>query len=142
VDKQPRDAVHAQKICSRLRTKNECDFCSYLCLFTMIGYDGNRPEIALGWQARARVEYMVPQCVALQPVAMSNARSSDGPVMQWDCPILLLSWHRNRPLLKSRRESKYSEVSSGVHQGMAYPALVQALKGSIDRHAFGDASKI
>src|SRR5579859_7226902 len=84
--KQSRDAMLAKKICARSRTEDECDFCRYLCLFAPVCHDGDRPEIALGWLASTRVEYVVLQRVVLPPVAMSNAGSCDGPGNQWDRP--------------------------------------------------------
>src|SRR6266568_5167134 len=90
--------------------ENERDFCRYLGLFTTVGHDGDAPQIALGRQTCARVEQVMPQRVALPPVAMSNAGSGDGAVAQRDCPELVPSWHGDRPLLSNRRESQDSEV--------------------------------
>src|SRR6266480_7977929 len=124
VHEQSGNAVLAQKIGSRFRTKNKCDFCRHLCLFATVCHDGDRPQIALRWQTRAWVEYMVAQYVALPPVAMSDARSGNGTVMQWDRPELLLTWDCNQPLLSRGWESPDGEVSSCIYQGRAYAALV------------------
>src|ERR1051326_2728359 len=85
---------------------------------------------------------MMPQPVALPPVAAGDAGGGNGPGKQWDGPHLLLPWHGNRPLFVSRGKSQDGQVASRVDQGGADPVLSQLLKGSIDGHAFGDTSEV
>ena len=72
-------------------------------LLAAVGYDGDRPEIALCWPAGARIEQVVAQGAALSPVAMSDARSGDSSMMQWERPVLFLPRYGDGPLILVRR---------------------------------------
>src|SRR5436309_3114500 len=73
---------------------------------------------------------------------MRNAGSRDGPVAKRDRPEPLLPWYCNQPVLRSGRESQYSEVSSRIDHCGTYPALMELLQGGIDCHAFRNPSEI
>src|SRR5258708_16540650 len=62
--------------------------------------------------------------------------------MQRDIPELPFPWYGDLPLLFSGRESQHGKVAPTVDESGAYPALLQALQCSINRHALRNSSEI